>query len=438
MHLKGGETFYLDYTDPYLNTQTIKFRNPGKSDTLIHRQAFLQKLTHVSFQSIMGQNETFVIINKDFLVHPGDSIELQTAVNDIAFVGASKSRKFIGDVITYDRRLPSFKLKLHRGDVGRYHTWVDSVYRENKTKIGAARKAGRLTGAEEKDFQLFNEVMAAAEYFSLLTLNDTKVAVNEASKQGYLFASQRLPLAKSIASPLSSDYILKGYVNYQATVLNKNPDDLVSLEGIVKKEWGEEYAIYLIRLLKDHPKKNTPGFKLLFDSLSLSLKGPMKALLDSTRIHLGQPPSSGAKDLGVLTDHGGKQATFAGLIASQKGRVVVVDFWASWCVPCKQEMPKFQAVKQELKTEPITFLAISIDNDKDEDAWREAAMAEKLEAKTSYRLKGGGANPLLTHYQIDAVPHYMVFDRAGNLLTEEFVRPSHKDFKEKLKAYVAE
>jgi peroxiredoxin len=50
-------------------------------------------------------------------------------------------------------------------------------------------------------------------------------------------------------------------------------------------------------------------------------------------------------------------------LASQKGKVVFIDFWASWCPPCRESIPRVEALYQKLKNENVAFLGINLEND---------------------------------------------------------------------------
>ncbi len=67
-----------------------------------------------------------------------------------------------------------------------------------------------------------------------------------------------------------------------------------------------------------------------------------------------------------LTAADGKPVTLAGL----HGRVVLLDFWATWCVPCKQLLPKLQQISAQFANEPFTLLSISWDEDT--DVWKKS------------------------------------------------------------------
>jgi cytochrome c biogenesis protein CcmG/thiol:disulfide interchange protein DsbE len=60
-----------------------------------------------------------------------------------------------------------------------------------------------------------------------------------------------------------------------------------------------------------------------------------------------------------LRDRSGKDVD----LASLKGKVVLVDFWASWCAPCKQEMPVLERLYQKYKKDGLVIVAVSVDKE---------------------------------------------------------------------------
>jgi thiol-disulfide isomerase/thioredoxin len=59
------------------------------------------------------------------------------------------------------------------------------------------------------------------------------------------------------------------------------------------------------------------------------------------------------------------------MIAAQKGKVVLVDFWATWCVPCRKEMPELAKLEARLKAKGLVLIPISADEPENEAAARE-------------------------------------------------------------------
>ena len=79
----------------------------------------------------------------------------------------------------------------------------------------------------------------------------------------------------------------------------------------------------------------------------------------------------------------------AAAVAKEKGRVVLVNFWATWCVPCREEFPDLVRLEQKYRGRGLAVLGVSIDSAKDLPA------VEKFLAKTqpefpNYRKKSGG------------------------------------------------
>ena len=61
---------------------------------------------------------------------------------------------------------------------------------------------------------------------------------------------------------------------------------------------------------------------------------------------------------------------YAKMIASNKGKVLLVDFWATWCVPCRKEMPELVKLEAKLKAKGLTLVTISADDlDNEQGNW---------------------------------------------------------------------
>lgn len=113
--------------------------------------------------------------------------------------------------------------------------------------------------------------------------------------------------------------------------------------------------------------------------------------------------------------------SFEKLIKPYKGKVVYIDFWASWCTPCLAEMPNSLALKEKLKGRNVAFLYLGY-NDK-EKAW----------ANARKRLKLGGDHFLLSQqmiteanriFEISGIPHFALLDKNGVIVSKKAGRPS--------------
>ena len=78
----------------------------------------------------------------------------------------------------------------------------------------------------------------------------------------------------------------------------------------------------------------------------------------------------------LLKDIHGKPANLNILLEKNRGKVIYVDFWASWCVPCREEMPPSAKLRELYKGKNVAFIYLAF-NDK-ENSWKKAVEQEGL------------------------------------------------------------
>ncbi|MDI3319800.1 TlpA family protein disulfide reductase [Pinibacter soli] len=120
-----------------------------------------------------------------------------------------------------------------------------------------------------------------------------------------------------------------------------------------------------------------------------------------------------------FVDKDGKMVTMKDL----KGKVVLIDVWATWCGPCKQEIPFMQKLEDELHDKDITFVSISIDKDTDKDKWAAFVNNMKMGGVQLFAGSAGGKS-LDQVYTMPTIPRFMVFDRDGKIVNLKAPRPS--------------
>jgi cytochrome c biogenesis protein CcmG/thiol:disulfide interchange protein DsbE len=108
-------------------------------------------------------------------------------------------------------------------------------------------------------------------------------------------------------------------------------------------------------------------------------------------------------------------------LESYRGRPVVINFWASWCVPCKEEAPVLEAVWQRYRERGLVVLGVDI-NDLKGDARRFAR-----ENKMSYPLAYDGPGSTTTSYGLTGVPETFFVARNGNLVCDRVQAGVHLD-----------
>ncbi len=100
-------------------------------------------------------------------------------------------------------------------------------------------------------------------------------------------------------------------------------------------------------------------------------------------------------------------------LSSLKGKVVLLDFWASWCGPCRASNKELVRLYSKYKDKGFQILGVSLDDDK--DAWKKAVAADKI-TWLQVNANGGWESPSLLKWEISALPTSFLIDKNGTLL----------------------
>ena len=103
-------------------------------------------------------------------------------------------------------------------------------------------------------------------------------------------------------------------------------------------------------------------------------------------------------------------------LSSLRGKYVLVDFWASWCGPCRGENPNVVAAFEKYKNKNFTVLGISLDDNK--ESWLEAIKVDKLNWQHISDLKKW-ESIVVGAYQIEGIPFNVLIDPTGKIIATE-------------------
>lgn len=138
-----------------------------------------------------------------------------------------------------------------------------------------------------------------------------------------------------------------------------------------------------------------------------------------------------------LTNLNKDKNTLESLISRNKGKVIVIDFWASWCAPCRAAMPFSRKLKNEYKEKEVVFFYISVDSDFEQ--WRNASEKEKLAENENNLLALNYPDALFyKSLQLKSIPRYLIYDKNGKLVLQNAPSPETNEIRTEINKYLKE
>ena len=198
------------------------------------------------------------------------------------------------------------------------------------------------------------------------------------------------------------DSLNKVYDQYDSVIRTYVP-------GFVKGHTGSYASAYIVtRTLLINPDLLVlePTYNSLDSTVKHSKFGKLIAeVMDAARkTAVGQI----APDF-TMNDRDGKPVT----LSSLRGKVIFVDFWASWCGPCRRENPNVVEAYAKFHSAKFDILGVSLDSEKEN--WEKAIDKDKLTWMHVSDLKGWG-NAVAKQYGIRAIPANLLLDKDGKII----------------------
>jgi thiol-disulfide isomerase/thioredoxin len=124
------------------------------------------------------------------------------------------------------------------------------------------------------------------------------------------------------------------------------------------------------------------------------------------------PAAGGAAPEIIMNDRNGKPLA----LSSLRGKIVLVDFWASWCGPCRQENPNVVRMYEKYKDKGFTIYSVSLDENRDK--WLAAIDADNLSWPNHVSDLKGWSSEAVAAYEVNGIPATFLLDKEGNIIAK--------------------
>tara|TARA_B110000208_G_C11761712_1_gene427165 strand:+ start:221 stop:1255 length:1035 start_codon:yes stop_codon:yes gene_type:complete len=181
-------------------------------------------------------------------------------------------------------------------------------------------------------------------------------------------------------------------------------------------------------LKEQYPLIDTAYFEVQdkgFESMKKAYTNYFEGKIEMRKLFAKGTPSPAFSN--YENDNGSKSS-----LSDFRGKFVYIDVWATWCGPCKAEIPSLKKLESQYKTKNIEFISISVDDarrsgsmEKAHTAWKTMVKDKQLTG-TQLFTGNGWKTDFIQDFKINAIPRFLLIDPKGDIIDADAPRPSSK------------
>lgn len=392
--------------------------------------------------------------NVQFFMEPGKTTEVYVNLRELSRRGSKyhSQEKPMQEMAYINGPLQVVAQELNRN-------WININIQEKLNKEIAALAGKDFDAAKKHILKMSDEVQAnidklpcSASTRQLLTINNTlstngtlgsipsiltsaaiqaDLIKREEAENYYQDLSKKMPADYMPASELlllntPQSILSSQYVNIAARNISRSAE--------LAKAWGTDKGIFFDIARNVPLNQGIKNFAPLTDeqkAIVASMPAAYRDMLTAANDELLAKIETNKKKTGFTINEVGEVSNedlFASIISNYKGKVLLVDFWATWCGPCRMANKAMIPMKEELKDKDIVYLYITGESSP-LGTWQN--MIPDIHGE-HFRVNNDQWKFLCDSFKVDGVPTYLVIDREGNVKYKQTGFPGVNMMKEEL------
>lgn len=314
------------------------------------------------------------------------------------------------------KRKNSENLSVIKNNYIRYYDEINHFYEQ------AFRGTKRIKDSIQRNF---NESFIGWEQYQdlkiLYHLTKEAVVIEKMKK----VCDENIKIKGPFSLPMLNDYFMSRYIwgrqvlplteVYDSIIVKQFPYQEKKLKMLVLQEMQMPFVKYSRKDIITYIDKFIAQY---------GINDPIREMMEKVEYDVEV-----SSDL-LLESLDGEKTSFEKIRKTYPGQVLYIDFWASWCAPCRIALPESKKLQEEFKDKGVIFIYLALNDELKE--WRQACEKEQL-LTNSFRITNPKSSTFIHKMKLNSIPRYMLYDKDGKLFQGDAAAPGSTAIRSTLK-----